>query len=166
MSYALFGAASASMVCLSLLSLQTPPAGASEGNSIAKLAGRWAGPATVTPASGPIENIKCVITYFPSEDGSKVKQNVRCKGPTTSFDAATHLQIAGGAVTGRWEDNVYSLYGSVQGNVTPGGFDILLLGRYFAAKMRVVTSPCEQSITVTPDKSTHMKELAATLKKC
>lgn len=166
MAYAFLGAASASIIGLSAFVLPPAPADAADGNSITSLAGRWAGPATVTPASGPTENIKCVITYFPSEDGSHVKQNLRCKGPNTSFDAATHLQIAGGEVTGRWQDNVYSLTGSVQGNLTPGGFDIVLLGQHFAAKMRVVSSPCEQSITVTTDKSAPMKEIAGTLKKC
>ncbi|HVY41971.1 MAG TPA: hypothetical protein VG966_03010 [Hyphomicrobiaceae bacterium] len=166
MVYALVGAVSAPLVCLSVLCAQPAPVGASETNSITNLVGRWAGSATVTPVSGPIESIKCVITYFPSEDGTRIKQNVRCKGPSTSFDAATQLQIVGGAVTGSWQDNVYSLTGSVQGSVTPSGFDVTLLGRYFAAKMRVVSSHCEQSITVTPDNAAHMKELAATLRKC
>jgi len=120
----------------------------------------------VTPASGPAESIKCVITYFPSEDGSRLQQNLRCKGPNTSFDAATHLSIAGGQVTGHWQDNIYSLKGSVRGSMTDHGFDIALLGQYFAAKMRIVSSPCEQSVTVTPDDQTQMKELAAVLKKC
>lgn len=166
MAYAFVGAASASLVCLSVLCAEPTSVGASDANSITSLAGRWAGPATVTPVSGPTESIKCVITYFPSVDGTHVKQNVRCKGPNTKLDAATHLQIAGNAVTGSWQDNVYSLTGSVRGSVTPSGFDVQLLGRYFAASMRVVSSPCEQSITVTPDNDATMKELAATLRKC
>jgi hypothetical protein len=166
MVYAVIGVASASIVCASLIGLPAAPTLANDGSAITGLAGRWAGPATVTPTSGPTESIKCVITYFPSEDGSHVKQNVRCKGPNTSFDAATHLQIAGSEVTGRWQDNVYSLTGSVQGSLTPGGFDIVLLSRHFAAKMRVVSSRCEQSITVTPDSSAPMREIAGVLKKC
>ncbi|MFM9846905.1 MAG: hypothetical protein ACKVP3_07075 [Hyphomicrobiaceae bacterium] len=139
---------------------------ASAGEPILNLAGRWAGDGTVIPASGPSETFKCVITYFPSNDGARIKQNLRCKGVSYSFDAATHLQIAGAQVTGQWNDNIYSLSGTVTGTLTENGFDILLSGRYFEARMRVVSSNCEQSVTVVPERKDEMKELAAVLKKC
>jgi hypothetical protein len=139
---------------------------AAAGEPIRNLAGRWAGDGTVVPASGPSERFKCVITYFPSEDGARVKQNLRCKGVSYSFDAATHLQIAAGQVTGQWNDNIYSMSGTVTGVLTDSGFDILLSGRYFEARMRVVSNNCEQSVTVVPERKTEMKELAAVLKKC
>ncbi len=158
-----------SLACLlTLLSAALLPAmsGAAEGNSIVKLAGRWAGEGTMVPASGPNESFRCVITYFPSDDGSRVKQNLRCNGPTNKFDAATHLQIDGAQVTGRWTDNVYSLTGSVTGLVTKDGFDIQLTGQFFDAKMTVVSTPCQQSVTVVPDRASYMRELAAVLRKC
>ncbi len=164
MVHAFIGVVAACILCIAGLGPHS--ADATEATSVSKLAGRWSGQATMTPASGPSENFKCVITYVPSEDGSQVKQNLRCKGPNASFDAATYLNIAGNQVTGHWQDNVYSLKGSVRGSLTEQGFDIALLGRFFAAKMRIVTSPCEQSVTVTPDDPTHMKELSAVLKKC
>jgi len=133
---------------------------------IRNLAGRWAGNGTVIPASGPSETFKCVITYFPSDDGARIKQNLRCKGVSYSFDAATHLQIAGAQVTGQWSDNIYSMSGTVTGTLTDSGFDILLSSRYFEARMRVVSSNCEQSVTVVPERKDEMKELAAILKKC
>jgi hypothetical protein len=139
---------------------------ASAGEPIRNLAGRWAGDGTVIPASGPSETFKCVITYFQSEDGARIRQNLRCKGINYSFDAATHLQIAGARVTGQWNDNIYSMSGTVTGMLTDSGFDILLSGRYFEARMRVVSSNCEQSVTVVPERKDEMKELAAVLKKC
>ena len=139
---------------------------ANAGEPIINLAGRWAGAGTVIPASGPAETFKCVITYFPSTDGARIRQNLRCKGVSYSFDAATHLQIAGAQVTGQWMDNIYSLSGTVTGTMTDSGFDILLSGRYFEARMRVVSTDCEQSVTVVPERKNEMKELAAVLKKC
>lgn len=133
---------------------------------IVKLAGRWAGQGIVTPSSGPSESFKCVITYFPSEDGSQVKQNLRCRGVNYRFDAATHLNIEDRRVKGKWTDNIYSLSGTVAGTVTDSGFDIMLLGSLFTAKMTVVSSNCEQSIVVIPEQKTEMKELAAILKRC
>ena len=65
-----------------------------------------------------------------------------------------------------WNDNIYSMSGTVTGVLTDSGFDILLSGRYFEARMRVVSNNCEQSVTVVPERKTEMKELAAVLKKC
>ena len=139
---------------------------ANASEPIINLAGRWAGAGTVIPASGPAQTFKCVITYFPSNDGARIRQNLRCKGVSYSFDAATHLQIAGAQVTGQWMDNIYSQSGTVTGTLTDSGFDILLSGRYFEARMRVVSTDCEQSVTVVPERKNEMKELAAVLKKC
>lgn len=140
--------------------------GARAEEPITKLAGRWAGQGVLTPASGPAENFKCVITYFPNGDGSQVRQNLRCRGASYNFDAATYLDIAHRQVKGRWTDNIYSLSGTVAGTVTESGFDIVLLGRLFTAKMTVVSSACEQSIVVIPEQKTEMKELAAVVRKC
>jgi hypothetical protein len=63
-------------------------------------------------------------------------------------------------------DNIYSLSGTVAGTVTDSGFDIMLLGDLFTAKMTVVSSNCEQSIVVIPEQKTEMKELAAVLRRC
>lgn len=155
-------------VVLALLSVLVLAVGAhaQADEPIIKLAGRWAGQGVMTPASGPAESFKCVITYFPNGNGSQVTQNLRCRGISYRFDAATHLDIENGRVKGRWTDNIYALSGTVDGTVTASGFDILLLGTLFTAKMTVVSSNCEQSIVVVPERNTEMKELAAVLKKC
>lgn len=133
---------------------------------VLSLAGRWAGMGTVVPTSGPAQTFKCVITYFPNEDGSTVKQNLRCKNPSYNFDAATDLRIDGGIITGRWQDNINPINGKVDGAITADGFDILLSGQFFNAKMTVLSLPCEQSVTIVPDRAVYMKELAAVLRKC
>jgi hypothetical protein len=130
------------------------------------LAGRWAGMGTVVHASGPSQTFKCVITYFPSDDGSAVKQNLRCKSSSHSFDAATHLRIDGGVITGHWQDNIHPINGTVDGAITPDGFDIQLSGKFVNARMTVLSLPCEQSVTIVPDRAVYMKELAAVLRKC
>jgi hypothetical protein len=80
--------------------------------------------------------------------------------------AATHLKIQGTDVSGRWEDKINSLTGSVSGNVTGDGFNIQLSGQFFKAKMIVVSSECTQSVTVTPAKADYIRELSASLKRC
>jgi hypothetical protein len=139
---------------------------AQDGNSILALAGRWAGAGTMVPASGPSETFRCVVTYFPNENGSRLRQNLRCKSASYQFDGATQLQIAAGKVTGRWQDKVNSLDGSLSGKVTPDGFLILLSGKFFDAKMTVVSSPCQQSVTIVPEEGAPVKKLSAVLRKC
>ena len=57
-------------------------------------------------------------------------------------------------------------YGTISGTVTPDGFHILLSGQFFDAKMTVVSSPCQQSVTVVPEEGTPIKKLSSALKKC
>jgi len=139
---------------------------AKAADPIASLAGRWAGMGSVTPASGRKEAFKCVVTYFPSEDLSRVEQNLRCHSDNYKLEAATHLKIQGSTVSGRWEDKLNAFTGGVSGNVTSDGFDIHLSGQFFKAQMTVVSSGCEQSVTVVPAKADYIRELSATLKKC
>jgi hypothetical protein len=139
---------------------------AQDANAILSLAGRWAGSAILVPTSGPDEPYTCVATYFPSQDGSRVQQNLRCKSANYRFDGATHLQIAAGKITGRWQDKVNNLDGIVNGTLTADGFDIFLTGNFFDAKMTVVSSSCQQSVTMVLEEGLPIKKLSALLKKC
>jgi hypothetical protein len=163
--------ASAKSITASVMSLAALPSGTafSETTSpslVLALAGRWSGSATMTPVSGPAEPFKCVITYFPNSDGTQVKQNLRCKGAQSKIDAVTQLLIDDGKVTGKWQDNVYSLDGTVSGTSNATGFDLKLDGDYFQASMVITSSPCEQQLKLVPRDQSGMKEMAALLKRC
>ena len=134
--------------------------------AILALAGRWAGNAMLVPASGPNEAYNCVVTFFPTEGGSRLTQNLRCKSANYQFDGTTQLQIAAGKITGRWQDKVNNIDGIVNGTVKPDGFDILLSGNFFDAKMTVATAPCQQSITIVLEEGLPVKKISAVLKKC
>jgi len=133
---------------------------------ILALAGRWAGSAILVPASGPNEAYTCVVTYFPTDGGSRLTQNLRCKSANYQFDGTTELQIAAGKITGRWQDKINNIDGIVNGTVKPDGFDILLTGNFFDAKMTVATAPCQQSITIVLEEGLPVKKISAVLKKC
>jgi hypothetical protein len=133
---------------------------------MARLAGRWTGDAVMTSISGEPESFKCVVTYLPTSDGTGMKQNLRCKGDSIRLEAATLLQIEGKKVTGRWEDKINSLAGIVRGDVTPDGFDVMLGGAFFQARMAVAGSECAQKVTVSPQESSYFLELSAALRKC
>jgi hypothetical protein len=130
-----------------------------------ELAGRWAGQGTVKPTGGATENFKCVVTYIP-DGSSRLKQNLRCKSDSYRLDAATHLEFDGNRITGKWQDNIYSLTGTVNGVLTDNGFEIVLSGQFFTAQMTVAGSRCEQSVRVTPVRADYIREVSASLKKC
>jgi hypothetical protein len=133
---------------------------------VARLAGRWTGDAIMTSLSGAPETFKCVVTYLPTSDGAGMKQNLRCKGESMNLEAATLLQIEGKKVTGRWEDKINSLAGIVQGDVTKDGFEVMLGGAFFQAKMAVAGSECAQKVVVSPRQSSYFRDLSAALRKC
>jgi hypothetical protein len=120
----------------------------------------------MVPASGPSELFRCVATYFPGEGGASLRQNLRCKSANYQFDGTTQLKINAGKVTGRWQDKINPLHGTVSGTVTPDGFLIFLSGELFDAKMTVVSSPCQQSITIILEEGLPVKRLSADLRKC
>lgn len=138
--------------------------GASE--PISRMMGRWAGDALVVPVSGPERSYKCVVTYRGTGDGTRIAQNLRCKGEDSKLEAATLLSIDGNEVTGQWEDRINALGGDVRGTVTPDGFDVHLGGRFFQAKLQVAGSGCEQQVRLTPVRAEFIKELSASLRKC
>lgn len=163
--------ASAKSIAASVLGLAALTGGTafSETNApspVLALAGRWAGLATMTPASGPAEPFKCVMTYVPNSDGTQVSQNLRCKGEQSKIDAATQLLIDDGKVTGKWQDNIYALDGTVSGTFNATGFDLKLDGDYFQASMIITNSACEQQLKLVPRDTSDMKEMAALLKRC
>lgn len=133
---------------------------------LARLAGYWTGNAVMTSISGEPESFKCVVTYLPTSDGSGMKQNLRCKGESLKLEGAMLLQIEGRKVTGSWEDRINSLTGNVQGDVTENGFDVMLGGPFFQARMAVAGSDCAQQVKVSPRQSSYFVELSAALRKC
>lgn len=140
------------------------PQGSAE--TIGRLLGRWAGQGSVIPVSGDTEHFKCVVTYRTQGQDPTLHQNLRCKGDSFSFDAATRLEIGEANVTGTWEEHTHSLSGEVVGKVTPTGFDVYLSGRFFEAQMVVAGSGCAQDVKLTPMKAEVIRQLSASLRKC
>ncbi len=50
--------------------------------------------------------------------------------------------------------------------MTKDGFEVMLGGDYFRAKMAVAGSACAQKVTVSPQQSSYFRELSAALRKC
>ena len=166
MKMALRAVAAVGVLAMSAL-VSTGNMAATAIDPLAHLAGRWVGNAVMTPVSGPASNFKCIVTYLPRKDAPGVQQNLRCDdGGNFKLHAATDLQVDGNKVSGHWKDTINEIDGTVAGNITPTGFEVLLDGRFFQAKMAVAGQGCDQSVKVMPQNAELFRELAATLKKC
>ena len=134
---------------------------------LASLAGRWVGMGTLTSDSAPASSFKCVVTYVPRADVRGMHQTLRCEdGANFKLHASTDLAVKGDKVSGLWEDKINDIGGTVDGVITPTGFDVQLSGQFFEAHMAVAGEGCAQSVSVKPQRSDMFRELAANLKKC
>ena len=133
---------------------------------IADLAGRWAGPGTVQWKNGRETPYKCTVTYFLTDNSTRVKQTLRCHGSDdTKLEIATMMLVSGDAITGTWEERLSAMTGTVKGKVTANGYEALAHNQFFNAAFEIaMASACEQHVTVRPSREIAL--ITANLKKC
>src|SRR5688572_3194001 len=77
---------------------------------IEELDGYWSGSGTVV-LSGSTERVKCAVRYRVGQDGTQIKQTMRCASPDHAINATANLAINGTQVEGNWEEKTYSASG-------------------------------------------------------
>ena len=122
----------------------------SASDAIRNLAGRWSGNGWVELNGGSRERLKCVVTYFVRSGGSALEQNLRCASTSYKIDAKGQLAVAGNALSGTWTENSYSTTGTVEGQVRTGGFNVVINGPSFSARMSVASGSNSQRLNITP----------------
>jgi len=149
-----------------VFALATSVAAVAQDSPMRRLMGRWAGDASVVPIAGPALPFTCVVTYIAADNGVDMRQNLRCKTTGYKVETTTDFKFDGERVSGRWEDKINAIDGDVTGTVTANGFDVQLSGRFFAARMQVSSSACEQTVKITPEEGDLIRAITASLKKC
>lgn len=129
------------------------------------LPGRWSGWGTISLPSGTSEQVKCIATYFVTDGGASMVQNLRCASSSYKIDATAKLKNASGALSGEWEEKTYSAIGSVSGKTTSDGFNLAITGDKFTAVLAVTSTNCKQSVTITPI-GLEIAKIAISLGKC
>ena len=139
-------------------------ASASAAINLQDWAGYWTGTGKIVLNNGHTENVKCVVTY--KVTGTQLKQSLRCAGQGYSLNGTADLDIAsGGAVTGIWTENTYSVRGDVTGKTTDRGFTLSISGPAFTAVMDASTTACKQSLDIVP-KGFEVSRISVGLAKC
>ena len=144
---------------------QVAPSGSFHDSSLlSDLSGRWAGSGSATYTDGSSERLKCVVTYMPDPVGAHVRQMIRCRGDSMSLQLAGHWSIKDGAIAGTWQEDTYSLSGTLSGHSGPDGYRILAESTFADAKVDVHIVGCEQDIVMRF--SQQVDTLQAVLRKC
>ena len=138
---------------------------AAGASPLGELAGYWTGAGSVTLSSGNTERVKCAVIYKVSDDGSQIKQSMRCASTDYSINATADLHVRGEQVSGNWEEKTYSASGEVSGRYTGESFVLSIQGANFTAAMNVSLSACKQSISISP-KGLDVNRISIGLTKC
>jgi hypothetical protein len=139
-------------------------AGAAAG-PIEDLTGYWMGSGTVQLTNRDTEKVKCAVVYKVGEEGTRIKQTLRCASADYNINAVAELRVAGAQVSGNWEEKTYSATGQVSGRYTGSAFALSIEGANFTAAMSLGLSACKQTINIQP-KGLEVRRITLNLAKC
>jgi len=131
---------------------------------IEELEGYWSGGGTVVLSEGT-ERVKCAVRYRVGQEGTLIKQTMRCASPDHAINAAAELKLNGTQVEGNWEEKTYSATGEVSGRYTGSSFALTIKGATFTATMNLEVSGCKQTIQIRP-KGLEVRRISMSLAKC
>ena len=117
------------------------------------LAGRWVGGGSIKLADGSSEKISCKATYFVSNGGNGLSQNIRCASASYKFEVRSSLNLNGSAVSGSWKELTQNASGSVSGKASASTINLSVHGDKVSGSMSVALNGGSQSVTIRPSDS-------------
>ena len=122
-------------------------AAGSSGGPFDGLEGSWGGNGTITYASGTKERIRCRVQYTQANPDN-LQQALRCASDSYKFQINAFFQHSAGNLSGRWDELVLNIKGTLTGTATAGHINGQLHGPGFLASVRVDTNGNRQSVTI------------------
>ena len=114
----------------------------------AGLSGSWSGGGSLRSASGQRERIRCRANYQVDENGTRLRQSLRCASDSYRFDVGGNIVADGGALSGSWSETSRNVAGSVSGRVNGGQIHARIDGAGFSANLIVSTRGDWQSVSI------------------
>ena len=121
---------------------------AQDASPFKDLPGRWIGEGRVGIKDGKAETVKCRATYFLSDDGQGLRQNIRCASAGGKIEVKSAVRHEDGKLSGTWQELVYNLGGELGGEITDRGFRITVKGSDLAANMDVIVLKDRQVVEI------------------
>ena len=122
--------------------------GAQSANSpFAGLSGSWAGPGSITLASGEKENIRCRANYNVDGGGVNLKLELRCSSDSFKFELQSSVSHSNGEVSGFWNELTNRVGGTIAGKAQGDLIEVRLEGS-FAAMLEINTRADQQAVSI------------------
>lgn len=117
------------------------------------LAGRWVGGGSIKLSDGTSEKISCKATYFVSNGGNGLSQNIRCASASYKFEVKSNLNANGSSISGSWQELTNNASGSVSGKASASSINLSVRGNKVNGSMSVALNGNNQSVTIRPSDS-------------
>lgn len=91
-----------------------------EAQNLSVLAGSWSGGGHIRLSDGRSERLTCRANYNPREGGSGLGLSLRCASQSYRIELRSSLRVAGGRVSGSWEERSFNAAGSISGTASSG----------------------------------------------
>jgi hypothetical protein len=128
--------------------VHSPAPGHAQQHPFAGLSGSWSGGGSLRSASGQRERIRCRANYQVDENGTRLRQSLRCASDSYRFDVSGNIAADGGALSGTWSEASRNVSGSVSGRVNDGQIHARIDGAGFSANLIVSTRGDRQSVSI------------------
>lgn len=113
-----------------------------------KYAGRWVGEGRLGIRDAATEQVKCRVTYTPSDNGHGLHQSIRCASQGGSMDVRTDAKHADGALSGTWKELTRDWSGTLTGKVSDKAIRVRVAGDSFNAHMSIELKGEKQIIEI------------------
>jgi hypothetical protein len=145
---ALRGARAVLFVPLLLACLIAYSADAADTSLFEKLAGRWVGEGRLGISGGNTENVKCRATYILADEGSQLKQSIRCASASGNIEVQSTVMQSSSTLTGSWKELIRDMSGQLSGTATANGFKVAVKGDALSANMDISVKDGRQIIEI------------------
>lgn len=101
---------------------------AAQDGGISTLAGNWVGGGQIKLEDGRSERLSCRANYIAREGGSSLVMSIRCASQSYKLEFRSSMRVAGGRVSGTWEERSFNAAGSLSGSSSSGNLQLSFSG--------------------------------------
>ena len=100
--------------------------------------GRWVGKGRLVFRDGQVEEVKCRVTYFVSDNAQQMRQNIRCATAGGKIEVKSKVRQSGGRIYGTWRETIYDLNGELTGHPIENGLILFVRSGNVRAAMQLM----------------------------
>lgn len=147
-----WGRSAGAILCAVMLAC-TPVASADAPGPFEAFAGRWVGEGRLgfratDNSQINTEQVKCRVTYQPSDNGHALHQSIRCAAQGGNIEVQTDVKHANGALTGTWKELTRDWAGAVSGTATDKALRVRISSDNLSANMSIHLREAKQVIEI------------------